>query len=365
MRGDGSPVGPRGRALPPGDDGPGPGDVAAVDALLDRLAARRPRAEDLDDPAAAVLALLAAEVDLHPVPEDVLRRRLTDLGRWPLPSAGPSAVPAATPPPTRVLDLREAWPEEPVVARSAVRDVPQARSGAAAEQVGPAPRQVRVRLLAVVAVAAVGIWGVGLAATGASNPWRAGTIIAGTDEGSRIEHLLDDGLELVSAHDLSAGRANLENAYAWSRTADLTPDQRRRVEEGLEKLSTALSRQGVALPVALRPGTVSTKAPADGVPASPAEAPVTSAAPDADDAPAATSPAAGTPEATAAAQSPSAPGDELPSSSSTTGPVPTRTRTTGPVASESSTTRSKDGSGSRSSSPPKRTKTTKTRTEDD
>jgi hypothetical protein len=308
-----------------------------------------------------VLALLAAEVDLYPVPEDVLRRRLADLGRWPLPTSDDRTVPAAAAlPETRVLDLREAWPAEPAVLRPAVRQVPSARRGTD-EEVRPAPRQVRVRLVAVAAVAAVGLWGVGLAVTGTSNPMRAGSILAGTDDGSRIQNLLDDGLELVSANDLSAGRANLESAYAWSKTADLTPDQRRRVEEGLEKLSAALSREGVALPVTLRPGTISTKGAGDGAAASPGEPPASPPVPVADSAPVPTSPDAGTPDATAVLPPASPSDDDRPSSSSTTGPVPTTaSRTTGPVTSQSSTHGSGSRSGDRSGSSTKRTKTRKT-----
>jgi hypothetical protein len=67
-------------------------ELAATDALLDRLGARAPSADDLDDPLIAALALLAAEVDLDAVPLDVTRAALesagTDLDVPPAPIAG-------------------------------------------------------------------------------------------------------------------------------------------------------------------------------------------------------------------------------------------------------------------------------------
>jgi len=43
-------------------------ELAATDALLDRVGARSPSAGDLDDPLVAALALMAAEIDLDAVP---------------------------------------------------------------------------------------------------------------------------------------------------------------------------------------------------------------------------------------------------------------------------------------------------------
>ena len=50
--------------------------LAAVDALFDRLGARAPSPDDLDDPVVAALALMAAEIDLDAVPVDATRGAL-------------------------------------------------------------------------------------------------------------------------------------------------------------------------------------------------------------------------------------------------------------------------------------------------
>jgi hypothetical protein len=50
--------------------------LAAVDALFDRLGARAPSPDDLDDPVVAALALMAAEIDLDAVPVDTTRGAL-------------------------------------------------------------------------------------------------------------------------------------------------------------------------------------------------------------------------------------------------------------------------------------------------
>jgi hypothetical protein len=81
--------------------GPDPFDAGqremlhATDALLDRIGSRAPTPEDLDDPLVAALALMAAEIDLDPVPAELTRAAfepgLTDLrlpGR--VPEAGPA-----------------------------------------------------------------------------------------------------------------------------------------------------------------------------------------------------------------------------------------------------------------------------------
>jgi hypothetical protein len=51
-------------------------ELAATDALLDRVGARLPSAADLDDPLVAALALMAAEIDLDAVPLDETRSAL-------------------------------------------------------------------------------------------------------------------------------------------------------------------------------------------------------------------------------------------------------------------------------------------------
>jgi hypothetical protein len=55
--------------------------LQATDALLDRVGARVPTPEDLDDPLVAALALMAAEIDLDAVPVEVTRAAVErDLG---------------------------------------------------------------------------------------------------------------------------------------------------------------------------------------------------------------------------------------------------------------------------------------------
>jgi hypothetical protein len=51
-------------------------EIAGVDALFDRLGARAPSPDDLDDPVVAALALMAAEIDLDAVPLDTTRAAL-------------------------------------------------------------------------------------------------------------------------------------------------------------------------------------------------------------------------------------------------------------------------------------------------
>src|SRR3954447_15424290 len=81
-------------------------ELAATDALLDRVGARSPSAGDLDDPLVAALALMAAEIDLDAVPVDDTRAALAafapDVGT-PL---GPA--PASDERAGLVIDLRDA-----------------------------------------------------------------------------------------------------------------------------------------------------------------------------------------------------------------------------------------------------------------
>ncbi len=51
-------------------------EVLATDALLDRVGARAPTPDDLDDPLVAALALMAAEIDLDAVPVETTRAAL-------------------------------------------------------------------------------------------------------------------------------------------------------------------------------------------------------------------------------------------------------------------------------------------------
>ncbi|WP_088320826.1 hypothetical protein [Kineosporia sp. R_H_3] len=350
--------------------------VAATDVLLDRLAARRPLAEDLDDPAAAVLALLAAEVDLNPVPEDALRRELFDLGVWPL-------VPSGTPPtsflpPTEVLDLRPAWREDPAPARGPAGEpvggpawrsdrpgaglpgIPAARRG---EADVPRPLRVRVRLLAVAATVVVGLCGVSAAVTGAWNPVRGGSIIAGTDEGSQIEDVVLAGLDLVDSNDLSAAEARLEDAHRRARNADLTSAQRKKVDAALRKLATALVEAGFPVPPQLLPDVIAT------APAAPDEA-APSAVPTTDVPSARTSSTTATSEPSEVEEStttdPPAPTQDEETSSSTT-PRPSSTsasRTTEPETSSTSSTRTTGPPSDKGGPTRTKTKTKASRTAD-
>lgn len=348
--------------------------VAATDVLLDRLAARRPLAEDLDDPAAAVLALLAAEVDLNPVPEDALRRELFDLGVWPL-------VPSGTPPtsflpPTEVLDLRPAWREDPAPTRGPAGEpvggpawrsdrpgtgpgaglpgIPAARRG---EADVPRPRQVRVRLLAVAATVVVGLCGVSAAVTGAWNPVRGGSIIAGTDEGSQIEDVVLAGLDLVDSNDLTAAEARLEDAHRRAENAELTSAQRKKVDAALRKLATALVDAGFPVPPELLPDVIAT-APAAPEEASPSAVPTT----DVPSARASSTTATAEPsevEESTTTDPPAPTQDEETSSSTEPRPSSTSTsRTTEPERSSTSSTRTTGRPTDKGSSPTRtRTKT--------
>ena len=66
-------------------------ELLATDALLDRVGARAPTPDDLDDPLVAALALMAAEIDLDTPPvgdtRDALVRAAPDLPVPPSPSA--------------------------------------------------------------------------------------------------------------------------------------------------------------------------------------------------------------------------------------------------------------------------------------
>jgi hypothetical protein len=125
--------------------------LAASDALLDRIGSRAPTPEDLDDPVVASLALIAAEIDLDPVPLDVTRAAV-DSERTGLPLAGPgrqdgpdgAVVDERT---GLVLDLRDlARSDGELQARDSPRRLPAAPPE---EDVGPrrprrAPRRPSV-----------------------------------------------------------------------------------------------------------------------------------------------------------------------------------------------------------------------------
>jgi hypothetical protein len=85
-------------------------ELLATDALLDRLGARAPTPDDLDDPLMAALALMAAEIDLDAVPVERTRAALTRA----LPDLAPVAPETEAPPHDEqtglVLDLRDGAP---------------------------------------------------------------------------------------------------------------------------------------------------------------------------------------------------------------------------------------------------------------
>ncbi|HYY11452.1 MAG TPA: hypothetical protein VE781_10965 [Kineosporiaceae bacterium] len=99
-------------------------ELLATDALLDRVGARAPTPDDLDDPLVAALALMAAEIDLDAVPVESTRAAL---GRVrPLRAGVEPARPAAPPADEgtgRVLDLRGDAPLDirPPAARDELR----------------------------------------------------------------------------------------------------------------------------------------------------------------------------------------------------------------------------------------------------
>ena len=79
-------------------------EIAGVDALFDRLGARAPSPDDLDDPVVAALALMAAEIDLDAVPVDTTRAALAS-ARPDVDLPGPYAHDERT---GMVIDLRQA-----------------------------------------------------------------------------------------------------------------------------------------------------------------------------------------------------------------------------------------------------------------
>jgi hypothetical protein len=90
-------------------------ELRETDALLDRVGARAPTPDDLDDPLLAALALMAAEIDLEAVPVEVTRDAFDRAGR----GAGLRSVDAPGLPPHDertglVIDLRDAAPQPPV-----------------------------------------------------------------------------------------------------------------------------------------------------------------------------------------------------------------------------------------------------------
>jgi hypothetical protein len=86
-------------------------ELLATDALLDRVGARAPTPDDLDDPLVAALALMAAEIDLDPVPVEDTRAALARVRPDPAPT--PIDPPLAGDRSGVVIDLRDVDPLEP------------------------------------------------------------------------------------------------------------------------------------------------------------------------------------------------------------------------------------------------------------
>jgi hypothetical protein len=86
-------------------------ELLATDALLDRVGARAPTPDDLDDPLVAALALMAAEIDLDPAPVEDTRAALARV----LPDPAPTAkdAPLAGERSGVVIDLRDVDPLQP------------------------------------------------------------------------------------------------------------------------------------------------------------------------------------------------------------------------------------------------------------
>lgn len=221
--------------------------LAETDALLDRLAARRPTAADLDDSAAAVLALLAADVDVAPAGPDRLRRELEARGVWP-PAAAPAPDLTLLPSvPGRAPKGGPAWAS----GRPAVAAVPH-RTGAVVP-----PRRVRLRGLAVAASAAVVLYGAGAAATGSWAPWSpsAGTSdqLAGPGDAEKLRAVLTAGLASARDDDVKGAERRLRQAAGMLDEADLTPGQQAQVEQLIAQLAKALEDQGVAVEAGVLP----------------------------------------------------------------------------------------------------------------
>ena len=82
------------------------GELLATDALLDRVGARAPTPDDLDDPLIAALALMAAEIDLDAVPVEETRAGVASAVPELAPPAAPEAL-AHEENTALVIDLRD------------------------------------------------------------------------------------------------------------------------------------------------------------------------------------------------------------------------------------------------------------------
>ncbi len=262
-------------------------DQLATDALLDRLGARAPTPDDLDDPLVAALALMAAEIDLDAVPAD---RTRTALARA-LPDAAPIAPRAPDVPPHDeqtglVLDLRDGAPRprpglrsvggragearsrrrptrgrEPARAPSAAMAPPRSLARVPSSH-GPGGsrgpqdrRERRLRPMVAVAVALVAIVagsGMSAAVTGGRsvNPFTGIQLVVAELTGGRTtdqtaalnaaERALDRADAHVRARDYDKARAELNAASAL--LPRLATDDRQTVERRIATLRSGLRR---------------------------------------------------------------------------------------------------------------------------
>jgi hypothetical protein len=259
-------------------------ELLATDALLDRLGARAPTPDDLDDPLMAALALMAAEIDLDAVPVERTRAALTRA----LPDLAPVAPEAEAPPHDEqtglVLDLRDGAPRPEPFGRGAgagdargSRRPPRRRDPAPAPSTAMAPprslarvpsshgpgggrgpqgrRERRLRPMVAVAVALTAIVagsGMSAALTGGRtvNPFTGVQLVVAELTGGRTAEqadaftAADEALERATEH-ARAGRdeqARADLATATRLLPSLTTDDRKKVVARIDAVKAALRR---------------------------------------------------------------------------------------------------------------------------
>jgi hypothetical protein len=250
-------------------------ELLATDALLDRVAARAPTSDDLDDPLIAALALMAAEIDLGAVPVEETRARLAravpELAAPPPPDAPADHEPTGT-----VIDLRDSaavrrtpgrdevrrsarpplQPERtaPPVAMAPPRSLPRMPAPGAVPAGSRAPRGRRERtmrpvVVVVVAVAAIVLGSsVSAALTGGRsvNPLDGvQQVVAGLTHGRTQEQLaarqkaqkyLLDAETAVQAGQTEKARQELAKITPQL-LAQLYDDDRAVIKAGIERIS--------------------------------------------------------------------------------------------------------------------------------
>ncbi len=255
-------------------------EVRATDALLDRIGARAPTPDDLDDPLVAALALMAAEVDLEAVP--VERTRAALAGVLPEGVEGAADVPRADGPAGVVIDLRDIdplppsgreqlrrprraqRPVEPAVAPGAMappRSLPRmpapgAPGGPRGSRRPDGRRERRLRPMVAVAVAVTAIVlgsGVSAAVTGGRsvNPLDGvQQVVAQLTGGRTPEQLVAFEEATTNLRKAQAAVAVGDTGTARSELAKITPqllaqlthDDRLVVEAGITRLEKDLRR---------------------------------------------------------------------------------------------------------------------------